>query len=282
MNKNKLVVFKGLPASGKSTEAFRLVKEEGYKRVNKDELRSMIDNGKWSKSNEERILKIERNIVSDLIDLGYNVVVDSTNFAHEDKWRQLAEEANVEFEVKFFDTPVMECIERDAKRGDKSVGAEVIMRMYNQYLRPKAPAYNKDLPQAFIFDIDGTLAKMHGRSPYEWGKVQEDFVNEPIANIFDALRTSKENYKILVVSGRDSVCHQETVDWLIEHKLEYHDLFMRPVGDSRKDTIIKQEIYENNIKDKYNVVAVFDDRNSVVDMWRSLGLTCCQVDYGFF
>lgn len=282
MNKNKLLVLKGLPASGKSTEAFRLVKEEGYKRVNKDDLRAMIDGGKWSKQKEEEIRFAEYSLVRGMLQMGHNVVVDDTNFAWEKVWETIANDEKADFEIKFFDVPVMECIERDSKRGDKSVGAEVIMRMYNQYLKPKPVPYNKDLPQAFIFDIDGTLAHMKGRSPYEWNKVDEDAVNEPIANIFDALKQSEEGYKMLVVSGRDGVCKQETIDWLHENNITYDFIFMRAEGDSRKDTIIKQEIYENNIKDKYNVVAVFDDRNSVVDMWRSLGLTCCQVDYGFF
>ena len=41
-------------------------------------------------------------------------------------------------------------------------------------------------------------------------------------------------------------------------------------------------MYEENIEGKYNVVTVFDDRNQVVEMWRSLGLSVCQVNYGDF
>lgn len=280
---SKLLMLKGLPASGKSTYARELV-EQGWKRINKDDLRAMIDSSKWSKANENQITEARDLLAIQYLDEGYNVVIDDTNFAdiHAETLAELADNCDAEFEEMFFDVPVMECVERDAKRGDKSVGVEVIMRMYNQYLKPKPIPYNKDLPQAFIFDIDGTLAKMHGRSPYDWGRVQEDFVNEPIANILDALIQGRENYHILIVSGRDGVCKQETIDWLNENDIAYSELFMRPEGDSRKDTIIKQEIYENNIKDKYNVVAVIDDRNCVVDMWRSLGLTCLQCDYGYF
>lgn len=45
---------------------------------------------------------------------------------------------------------------------------------------------------------------------------------------------------------------------------------------------MKKEIYEKYIKGKYNVMGVFDDRDRVVEMWRSIGLTCFQVDYGKF
>ena len=60
------------------------------------------------------------------------------------------------------------------------------------------------------------------------------------------------------------------------------NVYMRDKNDSRKDTIIKHEIYENYIKNKFNVRVIYDDRNSVVDMWRSLGLKCFQVQEGDF
>ena len=49
----KLIMTKGLPASGKSTWAKQYLDDNpGTKRVNKDDLRAMLDNGKWSKRNE--------------------------------------------------------------------------------------------------------------------------------------------------------------------------------------------------------------------------------------
>jgi hypothetical protein len=59
-------------------------------------------------------------------------------------------------------------------------------------------------------------------------------------------------------------------------------LFMRKTGDIRSDDIVKREIYETHIKPEWNVVCVLDDRQRVVDMWREIGLTCLQVDYGDF
>lgn len=55
---------------------------------------------------------------------------------------------------------------------------------------------------------------------------------------------------------------------------------MRPDGDHRPDYVIKREIYEREIKDKYDVIGVFEDRQRCVDMWRALGLTCFQVAPG--
>lgn len=276
---NKLLILKGLPASGKSTYAKELV-AKGYKRVNKDDLRAMIDDSKWSKPNEEVIQKLEQEIVARLLTNNYNVVVDDTNFGWEAKWEAFAKSYVSEFEIKFFDTPLMECIERDSKRGDKSVGSKVIMRMYNQFLKPEPPEYSDDKQNCYIFDIDGTLAKMNGRSPYDMTKISTDTPNHNITMIARILSAS--GLPIIVVSGRTDDCREETHKWLEENSIPCHALRMRKTGDVREDSIVKKEIYDNELSKKYNVLAVFDDRNRVVEMWRSLGLTCLQVDYGNF
>ena len=57
---------------------------------------------------------------------------------------------------------------------------------------------------------------------------------------------------------------------------------MRNTADTRKDSIIKKEIYDAHIKDKYYIELVLDDRDQVVRLWRSLGLPTFQVNYGDF
>jgi hypothetical protein len=58
---------------------------------------------------------------------------------------------------------------------------------------------------------------------------------------------------------------------------------MRAEKDNRKDSIIKRELFDKHIRDKYHVDFVLDDRDQVVRMWRrELGLTCLQVNYGNF
>ncbi len=295
-------MLKGLPASGKSTYAKELVKK-GWKRVNKDDLRAMIDDGKWSKSNEKFVVDIRNQICHSALVGTKNIVVDDTNFhpEHEKNLREIADMYGAEFEIKFFDTPVEECIERDANRTVGQVGRQVIMAMHVKYLekgeviegmhikydklRKKSnpePEYNPKLPSCFIFDIDGTLAKMNGRSPFDWSKVGTDLPNTWIVHLYKLLMSKKDMHKLFIFSGRDGSCRLETEEWLLKKGIENDGLFMRPEGDSRKDVEIKKELYENYIKGKYNVVGVFDDRDQVVELWRSLGLTCLQVDYGNF
>lgn len=272
-------MLKGLPASGKSTYAKELV-ADGWKRVNKDDLRAMIDCSKWGKEKEKDILELRDITIIHYLDQGYNVVVDDTNLnpIHESSLREIAEHCEADFDIKIFDTPVSVCIERDLAR-QNSVGADVILRMYNQFIFKPVP-YNGALPDCYIFDIDGTLAKMGNRSPYDWSRVGEDSLNEHVALILDAVKD--KGAKIIIMTGRDASCHEETAKWLDFHDIDADFMGMRDVGDKRADAIVKREIYEENIKDKFNVLGVFDDRNSVIDLWRSLGLTCFQVNYGAF
>lgn len=279
----KVLMLKGLPASGKSTYAKELVsKNHNWARVNKDDLRAMMNNGEFSYKLEKQIVKTERELVDIALKNGKSVVIDDTNFNldHELFFRGSARQYGAEFNVKFFDTPLEECIKRDIKRPN-GVGETVIRKMYNQYLKPQPAVYehNKNLRTAILCDIDGTLAHMKDRSPYDWGRVDTDEVDPTIKNLLDVL---KDKYFIVLVSGRDEVCREKTEKWLRGNDITYGMLLMRPEGDIRKDSIVKREIFENYIRDYYNIQFVLDDRNQVVEMWRSLGLKCLQVQEGDF
>lgn len=282
----KLLMLKGLPGSGKSTHARELAKN-GYVRVNKDDLRAMLNDGKWSKQNEKFVLLVRDAIIVHALESGKSVVVDDTNFAakHREVLSALAKSYNATFETKFFDVPVEECIKRDLKRAN-SVGEKVIMDMYDQFLKVQEiyepPA---DKPTAIICDIDGTLAQMHGRSPYDWSKVGQDLLNKPVATLLDMISSEYHALappQIILISGRDKVCAEETLNWLKEHHVAFDLLAMRPEGDNRKDSIVKRELFEEHIRNHYQVLFVLDDRNQVVNMWRDMGLTCFQVAEGNF
>lgn len=279
MTKPILQMNRGLPGSGKTTASMQLV-AEGFKRVSKDDLRAMCDGGAWSKAKEELIKSIEVDIVKEFISDGYSVVVDDTNFLYEDFWRAEAVLLGAEFRVVDFDTSLQECIKRDAKRGDKSVGEKVIFRMWEKYCKPVAPAYDPTLPDCYIFDMDGTLSKFNGRGPHDYDKVLTDVKNEDIVRIFQTLEDVTKN--MIIVSARIDSCREDTEGWINEANISPVAVLMRKTGDDRNDSIVKREIYDEFIKGKYNVLGVFDDRDRVVEMWRSLGLTCLQVDYGNF
>lgn len=286
----KLLMLKGLPASGKSTYAKELAAKGNYVRVNKDDLRAMLHAGKFGKANEQQVLRIRDAIIADALASKQNVVVDDTNFApeHETRFKQLAKNYGAEFHSKFFEIDPAIAIERDLNR-PVSVGAGVIMRMYNQYLAPKQAIYIPPTgkPPAIIVDVDGTLAHgIHGngreghRKPFEWGKVGDDTLDEAVKEIVN--NYADRGYEIIVVTGRDGVAYEATSDWLTKHGIKFNHLFARAVGDNRNDAIFKKEIFDNHIKDNFNIKLVLDDRDRVVKMWRNLGLKVLQVAEGDF
>lgn len=82
---------------------------------------------------------------------------------------------------------------------------------------------------------------------------------------------------IILVSGREELYRQQTEDWLYNNRIDYDTLYMRQSGDRRKDDVVKKEIYENQIRGKYNILFVLDDRPRVCRMWYQLGLTVLKI-----
>ncbi len=283
VKKQTIEVLRGLPASGKSTYAIeKCEKNKQWFRVSRDAIRRMRGQY-WLPKDEELISQIEKASVYVALSAGKNVIIDATNLNPKYRgWIEgAAEEHDCELVITNFDTPVNECIKRDLVRAN-SVGEKVIRRMWHQYIvgEIKAPEHNSALPNAVIFDIDGTLAHMVDRSPYDYSKVSTDSRDECIYHLRGLYKS--HGSRIIIMTGRDGVCKKETLAWLDKHDI-HHDLFLqREEGDTRDDSLIKRELYENEIRGKYNVLCVFDDRNRVVDMWRQLGIKCLQVADGAF
>lgn len=273
----KLLILQGLPASGKTTYAKELVDKKGYKRINKDDLRLMIDNSFFSGKNEKALLEARDLLVDMYLRKGYSVVIDDTNLEIKHTLRleeivynvELATNKKIDVESKFIDTPVYECIERDSKR-KKMVGKKVILDMYNKYLyKPREFNIDRKKDQCVVVDIDGTLAYKGDRGYFDYGLVSLDMPNNKLIEIINSL---PNNVKRIIVSGRNDDCKYITEEWLRYNGVLYNEIYMRKTGDNRCDTFVKKEIYEENIKNRYEVLAVYDDRPKVIRMWKEQGL----------
>jgi len=130
-------------------------------------------------------------------------------------------------------------------------------------------------------DIDGTVALMAGRSPYDETRVHQDRPNEAVIAAVQAMHAA--GHAVIFCSGRTDGCRAATEKWLAEHvAVPYEALYMRRSGDTRKDSVVKVELFDQHIRNRWRVVAVFDDRKQVVEAWRGLGLTVFQVAPGEF
>ena len=297
----KIILNIGLPASGKSYWSKEFIrKNEGWVRVSRDDFRFMLaDSPQLDIKGEKMVTDMVINAVKKAVSSGYDVIVDNSHckLSHlQEAIDSLKYSGDIEF--RYFDCSLKLCIERDSQR-DKKVGEHIIKEMFDELkktldsldfqtikmVKPKdyEKAFDKNLPLAIITDIDGTVAHMNDkRGPFDFEKVGLDDPDYPVIESLKAWKAYKPDIKIIVVSGRDEKSREKTIEWMNAAEIPFDDLYMRPDNDFRKDSIIKKEIYEAEIKDKFNVVAVFDDRNQVVEFWRNSGLKCFQVEYGDF
>jgi hypothetical protein len=196
--------------------------------------------------------------------------------------------------------PVEVCDGRDKQRPNP-VGTTVILDMYARFLAgrvlplPDPAETDRALEQAALYapkpgtpravmvDLDGTLCLHNGRSPYDESRVGEDLPNAPVV---EAVRAFDDlGYVVVFCSGRSQGCEEATRAWIGTHVGELLGagiLLMREEGDTRKDAIVKRELFDAHIRDAFDVAFVLDDRQQVVDAWREIGLTVFQVAPGDF
>lgn len=274
VNTPRLIMMKGLPASGKSTIAESLQKEvyPDAVRVNKDLLRKMLHFGEYSWRHEAVVSDIEELIVHEMLGLSFDVIVDDTNLTdyHKDKWEEIAKQNNAIFIISEMNTTWEECVDRDANRKE-SVGEDVIKKY--------AMALDKVDGSFVICDLDGTLCDISGRRHFvtndgkNWDKffanIPGDEVREEVAERVRMLRQA--GFKIVYVSGRPDNYEKETREWLAKNGLDFQfTLIMRKAGDKRPDTQVKKEMALKYFKDFSKVFGVIDDRPCVVRMWKEL------------
>jgi predicted kinase len=156
----------------------------------------------------------------------------------------------------------------------------------------------KKMTDAIIFDIDGTLADVNHRRHHvqggkrNWDTFFKEMVNDPpisdvcmLANLISnhPLVTSGQT-KLFLLSGRPDNYRSETEKWLNKYVTAYFEeaeaLMMRLAGDYRPDTEVKREMLNRLRDDGYNVRLVVDDRPSVIEMWKSEGITVLAHDSG--
>lgn len=288
-----LYMTRGLPGSGKTTWAKEMqAQNPNITRINNDDLRSMMHNGEFSPGREKLVNAVTTDIARAACDKGHHVIIDNTHLTErwEARYRQLAGQLGMRFEVTDFTTvPLETCLKRNASRPN-AVPEKVIRDMWRKFIYAEPEPYPIDnaLPWCIIVDLDGTLAHRqdigHGiRGPYDWDRVGEDAIDDMVADFVHAYAGGWTYSHIVFLSGRDGSCRELTVDWLKQHvDFSNYDLYVRAPGDMRKDAIVKRELFDEHVRGKYNVLVVLDDRQQVVDMWRSLGLRVWQVAEGNF
>lgn len=312
-----LTLLRGVPASGKTGYAKQWVEtdRESRIRVNRDDIRSMLFDCKQGLSHEQEsmVTKVEKGMVETGLKEGKDVIVDAMHLRPKyiTEWYKTANKFKLhDVNIREFPIGLEEALRRnDYRTWEDQVPEQAIQTMFQKYIRkgkflpvkdfgtwvqedfkvnsldvvPDTPYGTEEdpLPTAVIVDIDGTLAlNTGGRSHYDWDRVGEDTSNEPVLDLVRFLQW--EDMHVIFFSGRDRVCYNDTKAWLKNRGLLVDQLHMRPEGDMRPDYVVKYEMYNEHIRGKYSVWFVLDDRNSVVSLFREIGLTVLQVADGDF
>ena len=291
-NKITVIFTKGLQGSGKSTWAENYIKENtNFKRVNRDSFRHMLSAYTFDNENESIVTTLCNDSIKNLIYLGYNLVIDQINLNEKQLNKDISfikevcerNKKEVEIVIKEFPITLYEAIERDRHR-PFVVGEKVIKSTWHKYeielkqmierSKPKYP-WNPDLPFCIICDIDGTLALSSQRRIFDFKEVINDTIVFPVWSILDKYRNK---VTVILLSGREEICKTETEDWLKKEHVNYQFLYMRKEKDYRPDTVVKKELFDEYIREKYQPMFVLDDRPCVNQMWIDMGLFVFNVN----
>lgn len=315
-----LTVLRGLPGSGKTTYAQREASEGEAVVLSRDSLRDMLHptghGGVLDGAEESIISDTLRAMAVRLLGEGKEVVIDATNLRDKyvREWLTLAHGRGHSIDiVDFRAEPLETCLENNANR-ERQVPEHVIRDMHQRFIKGRdlvtnneeivrdvlagtpakpelepAPEYDLALPDAYIWDLDGTLAIKHpDRDIYDGSKAYLDTVNHPVADVLEILHdlpVQGGGPHRIYCTGRGEWDRAVTEAWLERHfnfDPAHGDLLLMRQNKGRADWKEKLDLYNEHIRGKYNVLGVWDDRQQVVEMWRSLGLQVFQVAEGSF
>ena len=267
----KLTIMRGIPGSGKSTLAAQIAQDHTVI-VSRDSLRFALF-GRYTNVDEDAVTVVEHHAIRTALENGHDVISDNTNIHKRfvNKIARIGWEQGADVALLPVHVPLAVAIERNAQR-ERKVPEAVIERMFHQYKDfvldpPKTfERYEPDrsLPRCILFDVDGTLAAMGDRGPFDWGRVGEDAV---IPSVADMTLAFNYDVQVIVFSGRDGVSLDATVSWLMDNNVYFDKVIMRAEGDMRPDSIVKMEMFDEHIRNNFYCLGVFDDRPAVVRQW---------------
>lgn len=305
----KIICTVGASCSGKSTWAEQFIKDQEVREdfygvvkvsndwvnINRDDIRFKLftDNKrdwtkyKFNKKNERIVTETADKLANEAALGDLSILISDTNLnpAIRQKWKDFAEKHGYEYEEKIFHCPWEELVKRNAQR-EGGLPESLLWSQYKRFMQQfgyigehKLDMYRENpmLESTIICDLDGTICDMIGvRKPYDWHLVSKD---NPRIEIIQALEgLAYVHGHVTFMSGRDGVCYEDTYQWLVGHVtsdwpewIEWQ-LVMRTPNDSRKDDVVKYELFNEHIRGKFNVAAALDDRYSVVRLWSLLGI----------
>lgn len=288
---SKLILMKGLPASGKSTKAEEILRDSGNAiRLNKDLMRKMLHFDKWTGRNENLTRTAMRTLAREFLLDGKTVIIDDTNLnpGTMQSWKDLATQTlgtRIEI-VDMTDVQVELCVMRDNERPE-SVGGTVIK---NMALRYGLKTFSQG--SVVLCDIDGTISDATHRLHHvkvaegekkDWKSFFAEMDKDPVRD--DVRKMLIDHYNkgknIIFMSARPDSYRDVTLKWLHDNNLSFaYTVIMRNSQDKRPDTDTKRDMLNSHFPDKGVIDTIIDDRPSVIRLWKEMGLNVVDVGKG--
>ena len=296
---NKLILVQGIPGSGKSTWAKKWVEEDPIHRVrwNNDDCRKMCWTY-WIPERETFIRIIKESFLNAAMMAPKDIIIDDMNLnpstiefyetlvKNHNKVAPTIGQEPYTIEYKLFNTPVEECIRRDALRpnpiGEKTI--KEIHKKYSYYIRDvvnkeildKRIKIDDNLPYCVLLDIDNTISYSFNR-PWYGEEAAKEMINDKVNEQLKTLVNHFNNVKVIIMSGRSNGDEANTtLAWFNSNNIHYDASLFRTKGDYRKGDIIKLENFNKYIKGKYNVLAAIEDDEECVKMYQEQGIFVLQ------
>lgn len=229
---------------------------------------------------------------------GLDIIVDRLNFNKEQRNRYLepAKKAGYTTKIVVLHEPKNLCLERmKTREGHPTIKNEenaknALDLFFRKYERPTPNEADEiefvypegKKPLAIWVDMDNTLSDASHRAHFldktkgkpNWNDFFEACKDDPINDwCVDLIRGMyKLDRKILICSARPIDYKNYTKNWLEQNNVPYHEIIMRNKNDFRPDYIVKEQMYDFEIKTKYELIFSVDDRKQVIDKMRSRGV----------
>jgi hypothetical protein len=254
----------------------------------------------WVPSREDVVSHAKQTIVTYAMGKQYDIVVDNMNLNPKEVqyWTNVVNYYNgytktgerYEIEFKDFFIPLEECIRRDAARPNP-IGEKVIRDTWKRYKHfiqtTNVERYVNNLvvpdpekPYCVVVDMDSTLCFNTTKRPWFGEGAAEGMIND-VENygVCETIWALAREYPIIIATGRDTSQEEVTKQWLLDHEINISEFYFRTEGDYRKGVEVKREQIEK-ILEKYNILAIFEDSEPIVQMYRNMGLTVLQPNKG--
>lgn len=271
----EIVMFKGLPASGKTTCYKNEYRDKDYLRVSAKDIAKNYP----SSLDGKKVTILRNTAIREAINQGFNVVVDDYNLDPllEKNLRIFAKKLGVDFRVddRFLDVPVEECYLNDLKRED-SVGMLEINKYYHQYLCPSVfdeMDANWEKRRALLICVDNVLQKKVSRGI----NIEVNTPDPLITTIIDSISSEMDYYcDIVLVSTKPESERANLKKWLDRYMISYVELFMNEDEVLPKE-MAKALIFNEKIRQKWAILGVIDSDFRSCEMWRRNGLQVLEM-----